>query len=331
MSSNSQANWPPSSGGGGSPVTGASNVGAGVGVFKSLSGTTLQFKSVTNGTGITWAANVNDIQGTVSLASFSTTNLAEGTNLYFTNERTDDRVAALIQNGTGITWTYNDPANTLTGDVSLGAFSTTNLAEGTNLYFTAERVDDRVAALVQNGTGLTWTYNDPANTFTGNVSLAPFTTTDLAEGANLYFTTELAQDAVGGGFVAPLVYNDGANTFSITQSGVATDGYLSSTDWNTFNNKQDRVTIVSVSSNISLVATRLYLVNTSAARTLTLPSPVSGARIIVKDFTGGAVSNPIALTPFGGEKIDGTAAAYPLDFAFGSWEIVSDGTDWAII
>ncbi|MEW6499719.1 MAG: hypothetical protein AB1589_45740, partial [Cyanobacteriota bacterium] len=51
-----------------------------------------------------------------------------------------------------------------------------------------ENVDDRVAALVQNGTGLNWTYNDVANTFTGDVTLAPFSTTDLVEGANLYFT-----------------------------------------------------------------------------------------------------------------------------------------------
>lgn len=31
----------------------------------------------------------------------------------------------------------------------------------------------------------------------------------------------------------------GAGTIGITQSGASTDGYLSSTDWNTFNNKQD--------------------------------------------------------------------------------------------
>lgn len=32
-----------------------------------------------------------------------------------------------------------------------------------------ESVDDRISVLIQNGTGITWTYNDPANTFTGNV------------------------------------------------------------------------------------------------------------------------------------------------------------------
>lgn len=41
--------------------------------------------------------------------------LSEGvTNLYFTNERVDDRVAALLVEGANIDFTYNDGANTLT-------------------------------------------------------------------------------------------------------------------------------------------------------------------------------------------------------------------------
>lgn len=50
----------------------------------------------------------------------STTDVGEGSNLYFTNERVDDRVAALLIAGTNITLTYNDPADTLTIDASGG-------------------------------------------------------------------------------------------------------------------------------------------------------------------------------------------------------------------
>jgi hypothetical protein len=57
----------------------------------------------------------------------------------------------------------------LIGD-ELDTQTTTTVPEGTNLYYTAERVDDRVAALIQNGTGLTWSYNDGAGTLTGTVS-----------------------------------------------------------------------------------------------------------------------------------------------------------------
>jgi hypothetical protein len=38
---------------------------------------------------------------------------------------------------------------------------------------------------------------------------------------------------------APLIYNNTNGIFSIPQSGSATNGFLSSTDWNIFNNKQD--------------------------------------------------------------------------------------------
>lgn len=50
------------------------------------------------------------------LSSFTTTDLTEGTNLYYTDERVDDRVNALIVAGLGITTTYDDTANTLTID-----------------------------------------------------------------------------------------------------------------------------------------------------------------------------------------------------------------------
>ncbi|CAB4152962.1 Intramolecular chaperone auto-processing domain containing protein [uncultured Caudovirales phage] len=41
---------------------------------------------------------------------------------------------------------------------------------------------------------------------------------------------------------APLSYNSGTGAFSISQATTSTDGYLSSTDWNTFNGKQNALT-----------------------------------------------------------------------------------------
>jgi hypothetical protein len=53
------------------------------------------------------------------LTKDNTDEITEGSsNLYFTNERVDDRVNALIVGGTGITATYNDSAGTLTLDGS---------------------------------------------------------------------------------------------------------------------------------------------------------------------------------------------------------------------
>jgi Collagen triple helix repeat (20 copies) len=58
----------------------------------------------------------------ISPSPGSTDAVPEGSiNLYYTNERVDDRAAALIQNGTGITWTYDDTAGTLTPTVTVAA------------------------------------------------------------------------------------------------------------------------------------------------------------------------------------------------------------------
>ena len=138
----------------------------------------------TDGAGnVTW-------QG-VGALSLTTDDVIEGSNLYYTNERAQDTVATMIQNGTGLNWTYNDPSNTFTGNVTLAPFTTSDLAEGSRLYYTGERVDDRVAqSLIQNGTGITWVYVDNgtgAGTLTPTISLSPFDTDDLSEGStNLY-------------------------------------------------------------------------------------------------------------------------------------------------
>jgi hypothetical protein len=188
---------------------------------------------------------VTDGAGTVSWLglgslSINTDGVPEGTtNLYYTPERVDDRVAALIKNGLGLNWTYNDVANTLTGNVTLAPFSTSNLSEGSNLYYTGERVDDRVAtSLIKNGTGISWVYVDNgtgAGTLTPTVSLSPFSTTNLSEGVNLYFTNERAQDAaaalIKNGVGISWVYNDIANnlTPTVTLSPFTTDNLAEGT------------------------------------------------------------------------------------------------------
>lgn len=52
-----------------------------------------------------------------------------------------------------------------TGVVSGGA-TTSDLTEGSNLYYTDERVDDRVSALLVAGSGISLTYDDTGNTLT---------------------------------------------------------------------------------------------------------------------------------------------------------------------
>jgi len=250
--------------------------------------------------------------------TLDTGDIGEGSNLYFTNERVDDRVNALLQAGSNVSLTYDDAANTLTiaatqltneevqdiiggmlggdetggisvtyddtnneidftisnvpnsslanssvtingtavslgGSITLdtddigegstnqyftnararGAISenstqlsydsstgvltftqgdTDTVSEGTgNLYFTNERVDDRVSSLIQNGTGISWSYDDAANTFTPTISLSSFDTGDLSEGSNLYYTAARFNTAFAGKSTSDL--SEGTNLY----------------------------------------------------------------------------------------------------------------------
>ena len=67
----------------------------------------------------------------------STSDLSEGTNLYYTDARVDSRYASLIVHDTG-------------ASLDLSQKSTTDLVEGTNLYYTDARADARVAAAASN-------------------------------------------------------------------------------------------------------------------------------------------------------------------------------------
>ena len=70
---------------------------------------------------------------------------------------------------------------------------------------------------------------------------------------------------------------------------------------------------LSVSSNITLVAGRRYFVDTTAARTLTLPaSPTLGQEIVVIDASGTAGTNNITINSNSG-KINGTVQNLTID------------------
>ena len=97
--------------------------------------------NVVGGTGI--VANANDIA--IDFNEFDTGDITEGTNLYFTNERVDDRVADLITAGVNVAKTYNDSNGTL------------------EIRVPFENIQDIVGTqLVTNGshTGITASYDD---------------------------------------------------------------------------------------------------------------------------------------------------------------------------
>jgi hypothetical protein len=83
---------------------------------------------------------------------------------------------------------------------------------------------------------------------------------------------------------------------------------------------------LAISANTTLVAGRRYFVDTTAARTLTLPaSPTLGQEVVVIDATGSAATNNITILRNGG-KINGLTEDAILDVNQGTSIFTYTGT-----
>jgi hypothetical protein len=132
----------------------------------------------------------------------------------------------------GTAWVSLATGGDVSGQITaaIDALTTSDIEEGTNLYFTDERAQDAVANAISAGThsNITITYDDSTNkfTFAAENGVADSTTTDLAEGTNLYFTDERAQDAIGNSVGTGLSYNDTTGAISVDTSTIATTSYV---------------------------------------------------------------------------------------------------------
>lgn len=101
---------------------------------------------------------------------------------------------------------------------AINALTTSDIEEGSNLYFTEDRAKDAAGALLANATktNIQISYDSGTNSLsvTAENGVADSTTSDLAEGTNLYFTDERAQDAVGNAVGAGIKYDDASGAIS---------------------------------------------------------------------------------------------------------------------
>ena len=117
-------------------------------VGNATTATTLQTARNINGVSFNGSADITlDLDDIAEAASTPT-------NLFFTNERVDDRVSVLLQGGTGINKTYNDVADQLTLSLDFNEFDTDNVVEGsTNIFFTDTRARAAVSVTDTGGDG----------------------------------------------------------------------------------------------------------------------------------------------------------------------------------
>jgi len=143
---------------------------------------------VSGGYGITYSSGAISLtnsevqaQANIAIGNNSTSDLSEGTNLYYTTARANTNIANGLGNfASNIVSTANITGSYLLGNGSqltgitadFSGKTTSDLPEGTNLYFTNTRADARVNAVLPN-------------------------TDSLSEGStNLYYTTARANTAI---------------------------------------------------------------------------------------------------------------------------------------
>jgi hypothetical protein len=137
----------------------------------------------------------------------------------------------------GKTWVFNGSAWALQST----SLTTTTVTEGTNLYFTNARARAAIsvagAGSYDNSTGVITITGGVTSVggATGAVSNAQLaagitssgvlTTGNVAEGANLYFTTSRARNSIDAAAGGPIAYNATTGNVSLNTSGVTANTY----------------------------------------------------------------------------------------------------------
>ena len=179
-----------------------------------------------NDTTVATSAAIKDYVDTAVAGKDNTDEITEGsTNLYFTNERVDDRVNSLLTAGTGITLTYDDAANTLTvagaaqyGDSDVGSYLSTNG------YATQSTI---VAAITDSAPATLDTLNELAAALGDDANFSTTTATSLGN--------RLRVDTAAQGLTSTQQANARTNLGLGTAATTASTDYVSRTFLNTNN------------------------------------------------------------------------------------------------
>jgi len=259
-----------------------------------------------------------------SSLTLDTDNIGEGSsNLYFTNERVDDRVNALLVAGSNITLTYDDAGNTLTIAASGGgsgtvteAFKTISVSGQDNIV--ADSATDTLT--VAAGSGITLTTNASTDTLTitnsgsasnsfetiavsGQSNVVADSGTDtltLVAGSNMTITTNASTDTIT---FASTASGSGGSSSSFTKNTFTGDGSTTAFTLSKSVSNEDNLIVF---IDAAYQADNVYSVS---GTTLTFATaPVNTRLIEVFIIEGGIVGTAPVIDTMTGDGSDTTLA-----------------------
>jgi len=250
----------------------------------------------------------------------NTDDLAEGsTNLFYTNERVDDRVAALLVGGNNITATYDDVAGTLTIDGQPGyTDSDVGTYLSANGYDTATNI---VASITDSAPTTLDTLNELAAALGDDPNFATTVSTQIGTKLNsadfdstfdTRFATTIASDVTFGGAVnAATLSGDGSAITNLTFPATTNRySYTATANQTSFTATYTTGAVDVFLNGIKLVRTDDY--NDTSETAIVLTSGVAAGEtveiIAYENFTvGDAVSASAGGTFSGPVIVDATA------------------------
>ena len=236
-------------------------------------------------TALTAGSGISISAGTISATGLTTSNLSSTAGI--TNAQLAGSIAASKLVGTDIT---------TVGTITSGIWS------GTAVAVEKGGTGATTASAARTNLGLVIGINVQAPLVAGTDYLAPVSlTTTGASGASTFISNTLniptyTLAGLGGislsgvSATAPLSYNSGTGVFSIPIATTSANGYLSSTDWTTFNAKQTALTAgsgISISAG-TISATGLTTSNLSSTAGITnaqLAGSIAASKLVGTDIT----------------------------------------------
>ena len=176
-----------------------------------------------------------------------------------------------------------------------GAYTTTKPYAPTHLVYVgivlrSHPTQGIIGVKIQNGYEMDELHNVDAYSPSNNDILSYNTSTSLWEHKQIATTLGFTPISLASlSAVSPLIYNNGTGAFSIQVATASQNGYLSSTDWSTFNNKQAALGgtgFVKISGSTISYDNSTYYLASNPSGYITLASLSAGTGISYSNTTG---------------------------------------------